>query len=110
VLDGVQHLVQPGSGLLGRRGTIVQAELHQPAVGDVADVFLDLARGQSLDRPLLEGEIDERVLVFDDGGAGQVDFALQFLGPDSGFSCTKVRNRRMIESQCSVSSRTDQVK
>ena len=84
VLDGIQHLVQPGQRIPRDVIKRVEAELGQAAVGDEADVLLHLARHQALHRAELEGEIDEGVLVVHDGGADDVDFAPQFLGPDLG--------------------------
>ena len=48
----------------------------------VADVFLDLPSRQSLHGALFEREVDERVLVFDDGGTRKVKFSFQFFVPD----------------------------
>src|SRR6185312_8946859 len=81
VLHRVQHLIEPGQRILLDVEQRVKAELHEPAVGNVADVGLDLARRQALHRSLLECQVDKRVLMIHDGGAGQVDLPPQILGP-----------------------------
>ena len=84
MFDRVQHLIQPRQRIADDVKQRIQTQLHQPPVGDVADVLLDLPGGQSLNRTLLEREIDERVLVLNDRGAGQIEFSFEVLIPDFG--------------------------
>ena len=56
VLDGVQHLVHPGQRVLGVAAVDrLKGELGEAAVGDVADVALDVSRGHAFDAAELEG-------------------------------------------------------
>src|SRR3712207_9045766 len=56
--------------------------LFRSPVGDEADVPLGLLAIEALHAAQLEGEVDEGVLVVHDGGADQVDLALQLVRPD----------------------------
>ena len=60
----------------------VQAKLGEPAIGDVADVLLHGLGIHAFDRALLEAQIDESVFMLDDGGAAQIQLALEVFGPD----------------------------
>src|SRR3954465_10742717 len=69
VLDRVQDLVQPGQRVALDMVELAEPELREAPVGDETDIALDLGRGQALHRAELEREVDEGVLVLDDGRA-----------------------------------------
>ena len=82
MLHRVQHLVEPGQRVLLDVEIRLEAQLLEPAVGDEADVALGLPGIEALDAAQFEGEVDEGVLVLDDGDADLRQFALQGRRPD----------------------------
>ena len=83
VLDRVQHLVQPGQRIAFAAGIAAASRVASAGgrrySGCTASPRL---RVRPSTAPWLEREIDEGVLVVDDGGAGQIEIAPQVLGPD----------------------------
>ncbi len=42
----------------------LEAELAEPPIGDVADIFLDFLRGHAGHRAVAKGQINERIFRF----------------------------------------------
>ena len=82
MFDGVEDGVEPGERVFLDMVDFIEAELHQAAVGDIADIALDLVRRQPLDIAGAEGEVDKGVLMDDDLAAGRIELLTEFLRPD----------------------------
>ena len=82
VLDPVQHFLKPGQVVTVDVIHRLQSQLVQPPVGNKADILFDLIAGKPFNRAQFEGEVDEGVLMPDDGVAGAVELAAHLVGPD----------------------------
>jgi hypothetical protein len=80
VLDAVQQRLQPRQRVLVHHVQRLEAELLQPPVGDVADVFFDVLGGHAAHRAHFERQIDEGVFQPHDVVAIVHDIVLHCLG------------------------------
>ena len=81
MLHPVQHGIQPRQRILLDTIDWLKAKLTESPVGDVAQILFDLVGLQPFDTAHFEGEIDEGVLVLDNGLANTIEATLQRVGP-----------------------------